>query len=107
MNTRVKICKLGEVAPGEMKPVDVAGIKNPIAIFNLDGTHYATSNICTHNIAMLTDGYFEGDVVECPLHGGSFCIKTGEPMSFPCEIPLQTYPVTVEGDDVYIEAEVE
>ncbi|HQN46955.1 MAG TPA: non-heme iron oxygenase ferredoxin subunit [Rugosibacter sp.] len=107
MNTRVKICKLGEVAPGEMKPVDVAGIKNPIAIFNLDGTHYATSNICTHNIAMLTDGYFEGDIVECPLHGGSFSIKTGEPMSFPCEIPLQTYPVTVEGDDVYIEAEVE
>ncbi|MBH1961620.1 MAG: non-heme iron oxygenase ferredoxin subunit [Rhodocyclales bacterium] len=107
MNTRVKICKLGEVAPGEMKPVDVAGIKNPIAIFNLDGTHYATSNICTHNIAMLTDGYFEGDIVECPLHGGSFSIKTGEPMSFPCEIHLQTYSVTVEGDDVYIEAEVE
>lgn len=107
MNTRVKICKLGEVAPGEMKPVDVAGIKNPIAIFNLDGTHYATSNICTHNIAMLTDGYFEGDIVECPLHGGSFSIKTGEPMSFPCEIHLQTYPVTVEDGDVYIEAEIE
>ncbi|MBT9461543.1 MAG: non-heme iron oxygenase ferredoxin subunit [Rugosibacter sp.] len=105
MNTRVKICKLGDIAPGEMKPVDVAGLK-PIVLFNLDGTHYATSNICTHNIAMMTDGYFEGEVVECPLHGGSFNVKTGEPLSFPCEIPLQTYPVSVEGDDVYIEAEV-
>ncbi|AJP47893.1 hypothetical protein PG1C_04245 [Rugosibacter aromaticivorans] len=106
MNTRVKVCKLGDIAPGEMKPVDVAGLK-PIALFNLDGTHYATSNICTHNIAMLTDGYFEGEVVECPLHGGSFDIKTGEPLSFPCEIALQTYPVIVEGDEIYIEAEVE
>lgn len=107
MNKLVKVCKLGDVAPGEMKPVDVAGVKDPIAIFNLDGTHYATSNICTHNIAMMTDGYFEGDVVECPLHGGSFSIKTGEPLSFPCEIPLRTYPVVVDGEDVLIETEVE
>ncbi len=107
MNKLVKVCKLGDVAPGEMKPVDVAGVKDPIAVFNLDGTHYATSNICTHNIAMMTDGYFEGDVVECPLHGGSFSIKTGEPLSFPCEIPLRTYPVVVDGEDVLIETEVE
>lgn len=102
MNNRVKVCRLGDVAPGEMKPVDISGLK-PIAVFNANGKFYATSNICTHNIAMLTDGYFEGETVECPLHGGSFDIKTGEPLSFPCEIPLQTYPVVVDGDEIYIE----
>lgn len=77
----------------------------PLAAFNVGGKVYVTSNICTHNIAMLTDGYFEGDIVECPMHGGCFNVKTGEPTQFPCEEPIKTYRVAVEGDDVLVEIE--
>ncbi len=76
----------------------------PIALYNIDGKYYATSNICTHAIAILTDGYLEGDTIECPLHGGSFNAKTGEAKEFPCEEPLQTFEVEVKDGEVFIEA---
>ena len=74
-------------------------------MFNIDGEIYCTSNVCTHNFAILTDGYFETDVVECPLHGGSFNVRTGAAMEFPCKTPLATYPVTAVDEDVFIDIE--
>lgn len=102
MACKVRLCRAGEVAPGEMLQVN-APDGPPLAVFNVDGSFYATSNVCTHNIAILTDGYFEGETVECPLHGGCFNVKTGEPTSFPCEKPLKTYAVLREGDELYTE----
>ena len=102
MAGKVRLCRAEEVAAGEMLQIDVADAP-PLAVFNVDGDYYATSNICTHNVAMLTDGYFEEETVECPLHGGCFNVKTGEATSFHCEKPLQTYAVIRDGDDLYTE----
>lgn len=102
MVCKVRLCGASDVAPGEMLRVDSPDVP-PIAVFNIEGAFFATSNICTHNIAILTDGYFEGTVVECPLHGGCFDVRTGEPTSFPCEKPLQTYPVVQVGNELYAE----
>ena len=78
-------------------PLDIPGLP-PIAAFDVGGEIYVTSNVCTHNVAMLSDGFFEGDTIECPLHGGCFNVRTGEATQFPCEVPLQTFPVIVEGE---------
>lgn len=102
MVCKLRLCKTDEVAPGQMLRVDAPDAPQ-LAVFNVDGSYYATSNVCTHNIAILTDGYFEGEIVECPLHGGCFNVKTGEPTCFPCEKPLQTYTVVRDGDDLYTE----
>lgn len=102
MGQKVKLCQTSDVSAGQMLRVDQPDLP-PLAVYNVDGEFYITSNICTHNIAMLTDGYLEGDTVECPLHGGCFNVKTGDPTSFPCETPLQTYPAIVEGDTLYVE----
>ena len=85
-----------------MIPVDLPDTP-PLAVYNVEGQFFVTSNICTHNIAMLTDGYLEGDTIECPLHGGCFNVRSGEPTSFPCEKPLATYPSIVEQDSLYTE----
>jgi len=47
MSALVKVCKVSDVAPGEMKPFTLAEFEEPVAIFNLDGEIYATSNVCT------------------------------------------------------------
>jgi ethylbenzene dioxygenase ferredoxin subunit len=99
----IKLCEAANVKPGEMLPVDVEGVP-PLAVYNVDGEFYVTSNICTHSIATLTDGYLEGDIVECPLHGGCFNVKTGEATRFPCVDPLQTYEVEVREGTVFIKA---
>jgi hypothetical protein len=40
----------------------------------------------------LSEGFIDGDVVECNFHNGQFDIKTGEIVSPPCMIPVKTYP---------------
>ena len=99
----IKVCDEGQLQPGEMMAVENDELP-PIALYNIDGKYFATSNICTHAIAILTDGYLEGDTIECPLHGGAFNAKTGEATNFPCEEPLQTYEVQVKDGEVFIEA---
>ncbi len=99
----IKVCQLDEIPAGEMLPIEVDELP-PVALYNVDGELFATSNICTHNIAILTDGYLEGDTVECPLHGGCFNVRTGEPTHFPCEEPLETFEVEVSDGAVFIKA---
>lgn len=99
--TFVKVCKAQDVPPGEMLAVDMAELP-PVALYNVDGKYFATSNVCTHAVAMLTDGFLEDDQIECPMHGGMFNVRTGEPTHFPCVEALATYPVEVRDGDVFV-----
>lgn len=70
-----------------------------IALYDIGGEVLATDNLCTHAQAMLTDGTLEGDIVECPLHGGRFSVRNGKGMGPPIPCDLKTYPVrVVEGE---------
>ncbi len=99
----VPVAKKGEVEPGDAKRCEHGN--HCIALFNLSGTLYATSDICTHAHAHLSEGYIDGDTVECPLHQGLFHIPTGKPMSPPVTHALKTYPVKIEGDTVFVKFE--
>lgn len=78
-----------------------------IALYNVEGTFYATHGICTHENIGLADGFVEGDLIECPLHAACFEIKTGKAVNPPATVDLKTYPVKVEGDTVYVGIETE
>ncbi len=52
--------------------------------------------------ASLADGYMEGELIECPLHGGCFDIKTGKAMTPPVTDDIKTYEVKIDGDDVLV-----
>ena len=76
-----------------------------VAVFNVDGQFYVTDDACTHGPGSLSEGFIDGDVVECNFHNGQFDIKTGEIVSPPCMIPVKTYPTKVEGGTVVIEVD--
>lgn len=97
----VTVCGQSDVAPGAMLAIDHADLP-PIAIFNVDGALHATGNVCTHNVAILTDGAFSGRIVECPLHGGAFDVTSGEAVAYPCETGLKTFPIAVVNGDVRV-----
>jgi naphthalene 1,2-dioxygenase ferredoxin component len=83
----------------------VVGVKAgdlDVALYNIDGQLYATHNVCTHAHALLSDGFLEGDVIECPLHGGRFEVKTGKGLGAPITCDLKTFPVRVEGDAIQV-----
>ena len=96
----VAVGNRGELDEGAMKGIELGDLQ--IAIYNVEGEIYATDNICTHAFAMLTDGFLDGDVIECPLHGGCFKVKTGEGMGAPISEHIKTYPVRLNGDTIEI-----
>jgi nitrite reductase/ring-hydroxylating ferredoxin subunit len=97
----VVIAKVGDVAPSDVRRCEVKD--RCIALFNLQGQLYATDDICSHAHAHLSDGYVDGDTVECPLHQGLFHIPTGRAMTPPVTENLATYPVRIEGEDVLVD----
>lgn len=97
----IQIADESEIAPGEALRVEIDGV--PIAIWNVDGEFYATSDTCSHEESSLSEGDLWGEVVECPLHGAQFDVRTGEVLSLPALFPIATYPVKVENGLIYVE----
>jgi nitrite reductase/ring-hydroxylating ferredoxin subunit len=98
---RLELCQAADVAEGTALKVETEGLV--LAVFNVDGDYYVLDDACTHGPGSLSEGYIEGDVVECNFHNGQFNIRTGEVVLPPCMIPMKTYPATVEDGKVYIE----
>ena len=97
---RIELCNSADVAVGTALKVETEGLA--VAVFNLDGQFYVIDDQCTHGPGSLSEGYIDGDIVECDFHNGAFNIKTGEVAAPPCMIPVRTYPTTVEDGKVYI-----
>ena len=103
MSDRIDLCSTAEVAPGTALRVESGGLA--LAVYNVDGEFFVTDDACTHGPGLLSEGFIEGDVVECNFHNGQFNIKPGEVVSPPCMVPIKTYKAIVENSRVLIEAE--
>ena len=104
MPQRIALCRTEEIAPGTALKVETAGLT--LAVFNLNGHFFAMDDACSHGPGSLSEGYIEGEEIECDFHNGRFNIKTGEVTSPPCMIAQKIYPVTVADGQVFIEADV-
>jgi len=104
MVTSKVVCQIEDVPCDIPLRVQIDGL--PIlAVYRLSDGVYVTDATCTHGDAPLTDGYLEDDEIECPYHGGRFCVRTGRPTAFPATEALRTYPARVESGAVIIEVE--
>lgn len=80
--------------------VNVEGYQ--IALYKVEGEVFATDNICTHGQALLSDGFLEDGEIECPLHQGRFCIKSGKAICEPLTEDIKTYATRIEGKQVFL-----
>jgi nitrite reductase/ring-hydroxylating ferredoxin subunit len=103
MPSRIELCNTGDVAAGTALKVELEKEGLTLAVFNIDGEFYVLDDMCTHGPGSLSEGFIDGDVVECNFHNGQFNIRTGEVVLPPCIIPMKTYPVTVENGKIVIE----
>jgi len=99
----IRVCATAAVPAGTVRRVSVEGLP-PVAVYNLDDRFFITDDTCTHGQASLSEGVIDGEMIECPLHGGCFSIQTGEPLAFPAAVPIRTYRVQVVGDEIFAEA---
>ena len=74
-----------------------------LAVFNLDGAFFITDDACTHGPGSLSEGFIDGDHIECNFHQGVFNIRTGAIVQPPCVVPVKTYLTVVEEGVVYID----
>lgn len=89
---------------GEARQAVVDG--HEVCLANLgDEGFRAIGDLCSHAEAQLHEGEvdLEEGTIECPRHGSLFDLNTGKPRSLPATLPVATYEVTTEGDDVLIE----
>jgi nitrite reductase/ring-hydroxylating ferredoxin subunit len=101
MPERIELCGASDVAPGAALKVEHGELS--LAVFNVEGEFFVTDDACTHGPGSLSEGYIEGDVVECNFHNGQFNIKTGEVVAPPCMVSVKTYRTLVEDGKVFIE----
>src|SRR5262245_20012764 len=99
----VKLASIHDIPENEARAFEYEGQR--IAIYHADGQFYATTDICSHAYAELSEGFLDCDdcTIECPLHGSRFDIRTGAVLSLPAYEPITVFPTRVEGDDVLVE----
>ena len=101
----IDICPVGELPPGGMRLVEWEDLE--IGVFNCAGEIYAIEDRCSHDEGPLVEGELDQSdcTVECPRHGSRFDLRTGKPLTLPAYRPVETFPVTVEGDMIKVEVE--
>ena len=99
---KVRVAAVSEVPVDTLKRV-VADSQEICLAHAEDGNFYAIGDVCTHEEFLLSLGELFGLDVECPQHGSRFNLKTGAVTGLPAVIPTKVYPVTVEGNDLYVE----
>jgi len=97
----VKVATLSDLPPGTAKAVEVGG--NSVALYNVGGTVYATTNTCPHRGGPLGEGELSESVITCPWHGFQYDVTTGKCQTNPA-LSLGCHPVRVEGQDVLVQA---
>ncbi|WP_245480889.1 non-heme iron oxygenase ferredoxin subunit [Mesorhizobium sp. M1E.F.Ca.ET.041.01.1.1] len=94
------VCALSDLQEDTVTPVEIED--NRIAIYLIDSKVYATDNVCSHAFALLSDGWLEGTLIECPLHGAQFEITSGEVVQGPADCPITVFKTKVENGQVLV-----
>jgi 3-phenylpropionate/trans-cinnamate dioxygenase ferredoxin subunit len=98
----LKVCTVADVADGSSRRFDVEGHR--LCVVHLGADWYVIGDECSHADYSLSEGevWPEDCEIECPKHGSTFDLRTGEPQTLPATQPVPTYAVRVDGDHVLV-----
>ncbi|PFG38328.1 3-phenylpropionate/trans-cinnamate dioxygenase ferredoxin subunit [Georgenia soli] len=107
--TAEHVADVADLEPGEAMRLELDGPDGsplPVALVrDEEGAFHAISDICSHGQVNLSDGEVEGSTIECWLHGSTFDLSTGRPLSLPATQPVPVYLVTVDGERVLVDVD--
>jgi 3-phenylpropionate/trans-cinnamate dioxygenase ferredoxin subunit len=96
----IKIAEIGDIAPGAGKAFEVDG--RSVAVFNVNGTHYAIDDSCPHQGSSLAMGRLEGYVVTCRSHGMKVNVSAEQPG---LGINVRSFPLESRPDGLYVDVQ--
>ena len=100
-----RICALDELETNQAVKVDIDGVSIAL-VKDAAGEVFAIGDTCTHGDISLSEGFVEGDTLECWAHGSQFSLLTGKPLSLPAYEPVPVYVVELADGDIYIDPTV-
>ncbi len=86
----------------EARGIRVEAGPHRIALFRIGGEVHAIGDRCSHAEASLSEGDVFDNEIECPRHGATFDLRTGEPLTLPATKPVPVYETKTEGGDLYV-----
>ena len=102
MTEFVKVANAADIEDGQRVLVEVDDVI--VAIFKVNGEFYCIEDVCTHDGGPVAEGALDGFEIECPRHGALFDIRDGRALTMPAVVPVPTYQVKVEGDEIFVES---
>ena len=102
MPKSIVVCKVDEMRPGQARCFSV--LDRNISIIRIGDVFYAIGDTCSHQNYSLSEGTVLADdlEIECPKHGSTFDLLSGEPRSLPATKPVPVYAVRVEDGNVLV-----
>jgi len=98
----VRVCAVADVPEGAARRFDVDDRR--LCVVRLGDDWYAIGDECSHADYSLSEGDVWADdcEIECPKHGSTFSLTTGDPQTLPATQPVPVYTVRIDGDDVIV-----
>ena len=96
------VCKVADVPENALKECDTGELK--LVVANAGGEFVGFQAMCPHQDVPLCEGMFDGETLTCHMHLWQWDVRSGSPMGL-AEAPLQKYPLSVEGDALYLGGE--
>jgi 3-phenylpropionate/trans-cinnamate dioxygenase ferredoxin component len=102
VEAEIEVCPLDELPPGTVRIVPAGALT--VGVYNCAGGLYAIEDRCSHDDGPLCEGEWEPDtcVAICPRHGARIDVRTGQPLTLPAYLPVDTFPVRVREDGMVV-----
>ena len=97
----VRVARLADIAPGTVTRVEVEG--TGVVLARVGDAVHALSDECAHQGGPLSQGKLAGTRLTCPWHGWLYDVRTGQCLMPQRGAAVATYPVRIEGDDIWVE----
>ena len=102
---RTQARPLADLVQDQPIKVELDGVDIAVVLDN-QGEVHAIGDTCSHGQISLSEGFIEGDTLECWAHGSAFSLRTGVPQNLPAYEPVPVYVVEIEDGYVYIDPTV-
>lgn len=103
--TAVDLGEADMLEPGTalLIPGERSGYPDDIGLFRTEsGDYYALDDECPHEVASLSQGWIEGEEIECPLHSSRFCLRDGKVLCLPALNDARTHKTEVRDGRVLL-----
>ena len=100
--TAQRVCALSDLEQDSAIRVEVDGVAIAVVLDSAGEVH-AIGDTCTHGEISLSEGFIEGETLECWAHGSQFSLVTGKPLNLPAYEPVPVFPVEIIDGDVFID----